>query len=315
MVDAILHIGFGKTGSSSIQRYLSKYDLTGTDIVYCALDEQGGLITGEALRAQARRSVAGYVSSAALSPSGDPVSAIKRIRNQGNIPLLSQEDWSRTGEPLSYLRDLELRIIAFVRPQIEWFNAAWWQWLRWEDVGSPSDILREWSPYYLQWAAQLDLWKQSPLVSECTVRLHTQDVVSDFLSILGCPDIKSIERINQSLSPTILKLYEAAPTIRRGNETEIDFLLSSVVADKRKAPWVLSRDSAQRIIDATFESNLALRRYISPDQRYSMDTDQRWWSADAYADRHCETLEPITTDELLTIVSDLSQAMLNVRNR
>jgi hypothetical protein len=311
-VDAILHIGFGKTGTSSIQRYLCEHDLNGTNIVYSVLNEQGEIFVGETLRALARRGVLGYVSSTPLSASGDPVRAIKAMREQGNIPLFSQEDWSRTAEPLTYLHDVKLKVIAYVRPQVDWFNAAWWQWWRWEDLfASPADVLNLWNSYFLQWAAQLDVWKRSQLVSECTVRLHTQeDVVPDFLSILGCTDIKPTERLNQSLSPTILKLYESVPAIRRANPPEMDALLSSVIEDRRKAPWVICHDLSQRIVDATVDNNFALREYLSSDQRKSMDADQRWWSAEAYADRHYETLEQITTDELLSIVSQLSQAFL-----
>lgn len=306
MIDAILHIGFGKTGTSSIQHYLCEHDLSGTDIVYCRLNERGELLTGEKLRAAARRSILGYVNSTPSSVSGDPVAAIKALRQEGKIVLLSQEDWGRTAKPLNYLNGVKLKVIAYVRPQVDWFNAGWWQWWRWEnEFVSPADVLKVWKPHFLKWAAQLDRWKRSPMVSELTVRLHVQDVVFDFLSVLGCTDIKPTKRMNQSLSPTILKLYEAVPAIRMGSPAEMDVLLSSLVEDKRKAPWVVDRGLAEQIIDATADDNLALRDYLSFDQKAMMDADQHWWSVEAYADRRCEALERITTEEALSIVSRL----------
>lgn len=265
MVDAILHIGFGKTGTSSIQQYLCRYDLPGTNLVYCVLNKSGELSTGDALREAARRKITGYVVSTPSMVSGDPVAAIRAIRDRGRMPLLSQEDWARSAEPLKYLHGLDLKVIAYVRPQVEWFNAGWWQWWRWEDgITSPDDVLDQWGTEFLRWAAQLSVWRQSPLVSDLTVRLYAGDVVADFLSHLGVSHIEPTVRTNQSLSRALLKLYEAAPSIRKQNPSEMDALLASVIDDESKAPWAVNAGLAKRmgIIPLTYVRIFRTKGYV-----------------------------------------------------
>ncbi|TPK22360.1 hypothetical protein FJ872_07060 [Mesorhizobium sp. B2-5-9] len=63
MANVVFHIGFGKTGSSSLQAYLSRTAgdrLGDSSFVYCAIDRDGEVLSGEEL---SRRAASGAPSS------------------------------------------------------------------------------------------------------------------------------------------------------------------------------------------------------------------------------------------------------------
>jgi hypothetical protein len=102
MVDAVVHIGFGKTGTSSLQRYLSSYaanGLHGTELCYAAWCLDGSFIFGDELTRQAAASPHKYVVSADVLPSSlqGLAEGLARMKDAGRIPILSQENWSREG--------------------------------------------------------------------------------------------------------------------------------------------------------------------------------------------------------------------------
>ena len=85
---------------------------------------------------------------------------------------------------------MRARVVAYVRPQIEWFNSAWWQWWTWRDeFDTPADLLRQWRggwrPGFMRWRTQLAPWLVNPSVDGLTVRLYRRDTLPDFLELLG----------------------------------------------------------------------------------------------------------------------------------
>ena len=190
MADVILHIGFGKTGSSSIQKYLSIYGtekIAGTNLVYCAWTANDEFLQGETLYNTAAASCHGYIASTMVVPGSYKglVKGIEEVHGKGLVPLLSQEDWSRTGREFTTVFEelgLKYKVIAYVRPQVEWLYAGWWQWWAWdENFASPDEVIEKWGMVILNWNAWLKFWQNSPSCEAVKVRLHCRDVVDDFL--------------------------------------------------------------------------------------------------------------------------------------
>ena len=65
MVECVLHVGFGKTGSSALQAYLCRHPELNTPPRhrYVVVDDDGRLLDGEQLQARAADSVHSYVAS------------------------------------------------------------------------------------------------------------------------------------------------------------------------------------------------------------------------------------------------------------
>lgn len=294
MPDAILHIGFGKTGTSSIQKHLSAHAadrIPGTNIVYCAWTREGALLCGNAITAAAAREPLGYISSTPIVPPTltGLARGIAKIHESGLTPILSQEDWARNGADFISAFEslgLSLQVVAYVRPQIEWFNAGWWQWWAWESgFSQPSEVINAWGTHFLSWAAQLAKWAESDAVEKFDVRLHCDAVVSDFLSLIDGVPITEPDRSNSGIDPLLITLYQTFPKLRATHSSEVDIALSSLLSEKRGAPWVVSPDLADRIASSTHDDNIALLQYLSPDQQETMKADARWWNASAYAER------------------------------
>lgn len=135
-----------------------------TDLVYCAWTSEREFLRGAAVTEAAARAPLGYVSSTPVVPPAlnGLVRGIAEIHKLGFPPILSQEDWARNGDGcISALETLglSLRVITYVRSQIEWFNAGWWQWWAWEDaLSKPSDVMNAWGTEFLSWSELPAKW-------------------------------------------------------------------------------------------------------------------------------------------------------------
>jgi hypothetical protein len=140
--NSIIHIGAGKCGSSALQHYLSNNPEisahAGRNYKYVTIDMQGRFWSGEAVTQRAARSPYGYVScvdvrtqAAAVESMVNAEEACKSMISRGDIPVLSCEGWANAADVFRSSRLLENlglkpRILFFVRPQVDWFNIAWW---------------------------------------------------------------------------------------------------------------------------------------------------------------------------------------------
>lgn len=296
MAQIVLHIGFGKTGTSSIQRYLSRCGtdrIGNTRYVYCAFDHKGRVMLGGRIRRTAKINQVGYVSSTTRIPLDE--AAVGRLGmelagllRQGRIPVFSQEDWGRKGTLfVSMLQTLSLkvRVIAFVRPQVDFFNSGWWQWWYWMDrFKHPEDVIGDGRFGFMRWFMHLDRWRAIPQVEHLDVLLYGRDSVSDFLEVLETPAISS-ERVNIGLNPLVLKVYNAVPLLRGVHGARMDSLLSRWLSTGEGPPWAVPYELAQRIVEGTRQDNLRLLSLLDMKQREQMEADTRWWSAEPYRNR------------------------------
>ena len=97
------HIGFGKTGSSSIQTYLSanpiQQSVVNEKFLYCCFEKNGAIISGDQVTKGAQATPLKYLSSfpdaAEWHDTSVAKSELDKIFDQGFIPVFSQEDWGR----------------------------------------------------------------------------------------------------------------------------------------------------------------------------------------------------------------------------
>lgn len=217
--------------------------------------------------------------------------------------------------------DCDAEIVAYVRPQVDWFNAGWWQWWAWEDKFSrPEDVINAWGLHFMKWGARLRQWEGVPRVSKLTVRLHEGDVISDFAELLGIPgelSPTSDDRKNISLSHMMTKLYWSIPALRSPHGAEVDSILAPILQTGDRAPWIVNEALAETIVLGLAKDNESLLRYLSPEQAATMKADKRWWSSDAYGDRPVSGLSDLelSREECLSILSKVLSAYMGIDRR
>ena len=317
MIHCVLHIGIGKTGSSALQTYLSRSPELSTPRShrYVVIDGAGGVFDGEHIRARASSRPLQYLASTPHLWKLEGLEEIgKRLGALGkhSVLVLSQEGWSRRGRDCLEAQGLQrmgvrAQVVAYVRPQIEWFNSGWWQWWTWqEEFKTPADVLERWRNEFLCWRKQLDWWARNPNVSELTVRLYRRDTISDFLKVVGATAEAQASDLamNSSLSPLHIKMLKFVPHLRGPHTSQVDSVLRKYLPSTEPSPWALRPEDMQRIVEGCHEDNKALMELLSPEDAEEMRHDPRWWSIEPYRERPV-----VTDDDLKVTLADLRFAV------
>lgn len=298
----ILHIGAPKCGSTALQSAFSQHDAFassgGEEFRYATIDGHGRFHTGVAVRRRAARSLSGGARSASASRIGaisDTAKAalaahMNESRAQTSI-ILSNEGWMSKPDEFAALGLLNaagpVEVIAYVRPQIDYLNAAWWQWGAW--AGVPFD---DWMARHLEecrWGSLLDAWRRLPNTGAIIVRLLPADVVGDFFTLLACTPPEG-RVANRSLPEEALRFMQANPQLRAGpHDSSMPFVLGRALPDGGGTPWVLPLAFVAQVIKSFQADNRVLQSMLDPESQAHMEADARWWSSDAYAGK---TLAP-----------------------
>jgi len=319
MSKVVLHVGAGKTGSSALQRYLSMLNepMQGNDVLYqyCVISNKGDLIVAPEIKLFAESSIIGYMNSASeldLESQEHFRGEFLRVKRAGVIPVFSQESWLLSSKKADIVNifhpSTEIEIVAYVRPQIEWFNSGWWQWWAWsEKFEKPADVLDLWGNGVLWWGNHLRLWSQLPNVTRVRARLATTDIVADFLGLFGISANHQVETINQGMGADLIKFYRAIPGLRGPHGAELDTYLSRYIKGSDPSPWVVDKELGRRIVKECARSNEVLLDFLDDEQRVAMKEDARWWTEEAYASR------PVTDlDQLQMGLRDAAKLLSNI---
>ncbi|MBN9889810.1 hypothetical protein [Salipiger abyssi] len=191
----ILHAGLPKGGSSALQTALSQSpDLvaaSGRRLRYTVLQPaktRPDLLSGEAVRLAAAAAVYGYVTWPSLGPAEGHAalfSALDGARRAGLdedvLPVVSNESW--VNHPEAFAGALAgwghppVDVVVYMRPPVDWVNAAYWQWGVWHapNIGG---WLTGGVPKY-RFGALLEDWARIPNVRLCLGGFRP-DVVAKF---------------------------------------------------------------------------------------------------------------------------------------
>lgn len=317
MPEIILHIGAGKCGSSALQTALTAapvaQNAAGARLSYAVI-RRGRLLAGPEVRAGAL----GYASS-------DNAEALTRLSDRrlarigrhlraidADKVVLSCEGWFSASdaftERLLPALGIAPQVFCYVRPQVDYLNAAWWQWGAWED----SKTFDQWLAGRIRlahWARRLTAWKGSVPV---TVRLLPQDIVADFFGSMGFERPATAQApVNKGLPEAVLRLYQRNRSLRPASHApQMDFVLSRSLGLPGNTPWVISQDRAAQVIARVRRDNLDLLDLLDPVSRAIMRADRRWWSAGAYQDKIVSDHGPVPPDigELQILQAALERA-------
>jgi hypothetical protein len=203
---------------------------------------------------------------------------------------------------------------VYVRPQVEYLNSGWWQWWAWNGMfEKPADVIEEWGIGFMLWATSLKPWASIGVVDRLSVRLHGQDTIKDFFSLIGLRNLVfDVPRKNTAMSRQLIQLYQAIPDLRTEHGSKLDILLSPLL-NGGSSPWVVSPNVARRVIDQCREDNIELRTYLSRDQQDQMAENKRWWSAEGYGE--AEDVEQLKLCDAIAILSKIVPELVTLRRR
>lgn len=290
-----------KCGSSALQSYFCTSEFYNAAeplrIGYVALLEDGRLLEGQKLIEQAAATNYGYITScsaktfANFNPkiSSDIKSQILLLRDKYETLIFSNEGWGSNLDhfPANFLFDdpqFEVSVLAYVRPQIEWMNSAWWQWGAWTTA-----TLARWintNREKAKWSEISNQWEDKPWVKKIILRLLPENVIKDFNAQMKIPALPLLSEatINKGLSEPILRLFQHYRHLRPGpHDSEIEFILAKHLPNMTgNSPWVIPGPILEGLIKYYLEDNQNLIKKLAPDQKNLMLNNARWWNSDAY---------------------------------
>lgn len=305
----ILHIGAPKCGSSSLQKALSSRpdfkNAYGTPLSYVCVSSRSSR-TGNTIRIAAAASPYGYVSSSDVRDTDEAEvlgrrieAATKPIMASGSVPILSCEGWARRAVPFQKSGVFErlgggVHVVLFVRPPLDWLNAAWWQWGVWS--GADLDLNLQRAIPNVRWPKLAQQWADTPGIDAVHVRLADCDVVQTFFDLIEAE--RPVTRdTNASLPPALQAFLLRNRDLRPGaHDAGIEFLLSRALADAPPAPktdplWVLTpKKAAEMWEDVKFHPR-RLAPLLPPADRFRLAQQPKWYSAAPYGDRHATDLD------------------------
>lgn len=217
---AFIHIGFDKTGTSAIQKYLAENAASirrRTGFVYPRIGRQGFEHIPIA-------HLAGFGFQQGLAPA-DPVGAQRiedYLRREARDNLLISSEhfcYGAEQERFSRLHDLfagyDVKIIVYVRSVPGWLRSLYGEMVKWGFRGGFADCI-EANCERMDVAGFLDLWAAQFGTANLIVRLYDRDradLIPSFLRLLGAAGAMPRAHagvVNPSLGPLDIEILRQA---------------------------------------------------------------------------------------------------------
>lgn len=304
MKELILHVGYSKCASSSLQRFLCQNPKLNTKrnkvYQYVIIDNKNNLISGNELKRKITNSYDFYSSHISIH---DPISLDKALENiqekypSGESVILSCEALTanETGfEKMATIFEnlqVPIRIFFLVRPQVEWVNSSWWQWGCWLENMDPD----QWFLKYRK-GKMLDAikkWDRLENVQECFVADISQDPINSFLEFLKIEKkfTQIPTKINSGSSPDLLRLLinNKALFQRTCHDSRIEDELNNFLDLKFfETPFFLSRGQVEEITVLNAKDHeILLTKFTHPKKKIPSLSFQKHISATQHLKKVC----------------------------
>lgn len=300
-ITSILHIGAPKCGSSALQTALSSQpdlrDESGRCYRYTVYREdrkRAQVLRGRALNLAARMSPYGYVSwpniggQIAAEPFWTAARGVlAHGSRRGYVPILSNEGWIAHAD--AFAKNLinpdagATEVVVFVRPPLEWLNAAYWQWGVWGGLKFDTWLNRPPAQYRL--GQQIEAWSRVPGI-RLRVRTAKQDVVGAFGDHYRL-DLERQPRSNPSAPPALtgflLRNRRFRPT---AHDSAVEFVFQRWCrVEDGGTLWSFKPRQVQRLRDDLRVEVDRMLEAIDPTDAEALLIDTRWRRMTGYHDR------------------------------
>lgn len=301
-MDAFLHVGAPKCGSSAIQEYFSRYPTGrcryGETYSYCCLMDDSVLLPSQ-VRDGLPEFMTGYSNSEmrATIPADTALQLKSRLQEVDGQLVLSQESWM-TGfmDPLFREQVIDIaqgfekrrvHLIGFVRAPVKWINSSWWQWGAWSDGVVLDDWVAEmtsaarWSDFCIELS-------RDPSFYSAKFMPVRENAVAQFARAAMIEETAEMNiRGNASLPAEVLEVLLRSDRLREDpHDCFSDFVALSALKSSpfrySPTPWILEKRHVQQIIEQTRDSVKSLLPFLSADDRAYIEADASWWSEEYY---------------------------------
>ena len=301
-----IHIGLDKSGSSSIQQYLSEnayFKNSQNKLIEYKCLTKNGVLNGDQIKDSSHKEPSGYLSSIGLNKLADFSSKefddLKFLNDVDNDLIYSCEGWYRGLKQKKLFSNLlkflegsierELIFVAFLRAPVLWINSAWWQWGAWENRNI--NDFEEWlekstlNCCWFRYFSEIQKFKKK---YKLVLKPLTNKLIPDLENILDIngkykiPDV-----VNKSLPIEVLKLYLEYPFFRpNSHQNSFDYIFSKLISKSNmkqyKTPWILSNENIRFILNKTQKSNEQVIKLMELDDQKYILNDPSWWDFDYY---------------------------------
>ena len=307
----ILHIGQSKTGTTAIQHFLSsnRKRLLNVGVLYPAVS-----INSIPINLINHNPVAGSLVKHIVFPRLSPDDYFKQIfsevKNTGakNIILSAEDFWggyprawdypeeqdfyseyrSKITALSRYLRDCEITILVYLRPQIDWLSSSIGQTIKWERLFGEDKIYQNDQQYFeaikptLLYSKLLDIWaevlqpyKILAIPYERNL-LYQRDSVADFLKRVDLNSLQSFVESKDLQSNLSLsyEFVEAKKIINRKYRSKSDERVIAACLEKltvregKGIPYRLSNELIHEVKAFVEQDNNQLNEdYINGDDK------------------------------------------------
>lgn len=229
--ELLIHTGFAKCASSSIQSFLTlnpKFEIDGKTFRFLGFNQSDDLVDTQ--RIEQRGHYPPYFFQTNFSNDNFRLSkqlrSIKRCK--ADVGIISSEALSSWLTPdravlLSAL-DIPIHLFVVVRPFSDWLNSAWWQWGAF--TGHEVD----------RWVSSIDIgafpmslssWLSLPQISKCTLVDLNDSPVEKLADVLGLKTAQS-KKVNTGSSEELLRFLIKNKEVlgRAVHKPQIEFILN-----------------------------------------------------------------------------------------
>ncbi|MBK5932908.1 hypothetical protein C8N32_1219 [Rhodovulum imhoffii] len=290
----IVHIGAPKCGSSALQRALSVAPLLhdgARHVRYVALRAERGWtrLEGEALRRAAQGSPFGYVSCPDPARVQDGAGLMRAVAatlcagaKRGVRPILSCEGW--IAHPDAFAAALRARgfppveAVAFLRPPVDWVNAAYWQWGVWGAPTAAAWLAGGTMPY--RFGALLTRWARIPNLS-LRVRPARPDAVARFAADFGLPLVGG--GCNAASPAALLGFLLRNRRFRpSAHASQAEFVVQRWCPPVPGRLWALRAEDVRALRPVVAETREMLCRLLPAEDLDILMADPRWTREEPY---------------------------------
>lgn len=330
-----MHVGVPKCGSSAIQSLLGNSDFyqENKSILYVSIDGFGNLLYGDKLLQQAKKSIFQYSSSVEISYllklDQDKIKAIfdeleELFKNFETI-IISNEEWgvkpsevNQFFEALFSVKRFEINVIGYIRPQVEWFNSAWWQWGAWSDHSF--DYWLDHAINNASWFKHIELWNSFSWVDNVHFSLLNSNMISGFLSKIGAKFSELSMISNQSSCDLLLRFFQLNREFRKSShDSGKEFALNHWLNfQDNSTPFVIQKKNIEEIQRFHKEGNEKLVDYLcDEDKKTIQNENSKWFSIIPYEEKITLESSPrlLTDNEYQTLLMASQNAIYTLREK
>lgn len=287
----VIHVGAPKCGSSALQTALTVTpdlsDAAGTLYRYVAcrpVVSKWVPFYGGDLQRMGQSSRYGYVSWPNLAPGQDDdallgafADTVLKGRRNGHTPVVSSEGWivhhAKFAAILAGMGNPPIDVVAYLRPPVEWVNAAYWQWGIWHTPDLDTWLQRSNMPYLF--GLQLESWSKIPNV-RVRIGRSRPDVVRRFAESynLGLAGVESNTSSPPALIGFMLRNRRYRPS---GHDSSVEFVFQRWCPPvEGQKLWAVRARHVHHLRPASVENWQAIERFASEAEIADMRLDARW---------------------------------------